>query len=255
VPPAGAVVKVPEFQAACLVSHTKMDDPIVRPGLPGAFHSHEFFGNRSTDAFSTAKSLRKFTKTSCFPKSDRSAYWVPTLYDKGKRVAADEITVYYQAEEKLAPRVKPFPAGLKMIAGDGEATKPNPAAPGQWSCQGAGVKADPTMVTCPPGSKLEFILNFPDCWNGRDLDSRDHKRHMASSEAGKCPKGHPVPVPRLQFKITFPLRGGPRVTLASGKPFTLHGDFINAWDQRALKKRVDKCLRRSVKCDTDGLPV
>jgi hypothetical protein len=246
---------VPEFRADCLVSHTKMDDPIVRPRLPGAFHSHEFFGNRTTDAYSTAKSLRRAKKTSCYPKSDRSAYWVPTLYSNGKRVAAEEITVYYQAEETLAKRVKPFPKGLKMIAGDGEATKPDPAAPGQWSCQGAGVKADPTMVSCPPGSKLEFILNFPDCWNGRDVDSRDHRSHMAYSKAGACPKSRPVPVPRLQFKITFPLRGGPGITLASGKPFTLHGDFINAWDQQALAKRVDNCLRRSIKCDTDGLPV
>lgn len=254
-PSADAVVTVPEFRADCLVSHTKMDDPIVRPRLPGAFHSHEFFGNRSTDAYSTPATLRRSRKTSCYPKSDRSAYWVPTLYSKGKRVAADQITVYYQADARLAKRVKPFPAGLKMIAGDGEATKPSPDAAGRWSCQGAGVKADPAMVSCPPGSQLEFLLNFPDCWNGRDLDSRDHRRHMAYSAAGKCPKGYPVAVPRLQYKITFPLRGGPRVTLASGKPFTLHGDFINAWDQTALKKRVDKCLRRSIKCDMDGLPV
>ena len=243
-----------EFRAECLLSHVKMDDPIVLPRRPGMFHSHEFFGNRSTDAFSTPRSLRHARRTSCYPASDLSAYWVPTLYRKQKRVAADEITVYYQADDALAPRVRPFPKGLEMIAGDMMATAPPRPARGLWSCQDANVKADPTMVTCPRGSELELLLDFPECWNGRDLDSADHRRHMAYSVAGACPDGYPVVVPRLQFKIAFPIRGGSGVTLASGRPFTLHGDFINAWDPKALKQRVDDCLRRAITCDTDGLP-
>jgi hypothetical protein len=41
------------FAVRCDFSHRASDDPIVHPGDPGAAHSHDFFGNRSTDAFST----------------------------------------------------------------------------------------------------------------------------------------------------------------------------------------------------------
>src|SRR5256885_5518022 len=67
------------FYANCRVSHTANDDPIVYPGRPGGSHAHTFFGNESTDAISTLASLRQ-AGTTCRPKTDRSAYWVPTLY-------------------------------------------------------------------------------------------------------------------------------------------------------------------------------
>jgi hypothetical protein len=48
----------PSFGIRCDFSHRNSDDPIVHPGNPGAAHSHDFFGNTSTDAFSTLESLR-----------------------------------------------------------------------------------------------------------------------------------------------------------------------------------------------------
>ena len=69
------------FIVACGFSHRNQDDPIVFPRQPGRSHDHTFFGNRSTNAFSTAASLRKHRRTSC-PYSggaDSAAYWAPTL--------------------------------------------------------------------------------------------------------------------------------------------------------------------------------
>ena len=43
----------PRFVTRCTFSHRLADDPIVRPGQPGASHSHDFFGNRTTNANST----------------------------------------------------------------------------------------------------------------------------------------------------------------------------------------------------------
>ena len=59
------VVASPEavFVTRCNYSHTNSDDPIVHAGKPGAAHSHDFFGNRSTDHASTYESLRKYTGT------------------------------------------------------------------------------------------------------------------------------------------------------------------------------------------------
>ena len=47
------------FVVDCGFTHRSSDDPIVSPGIPGAAHDHSFFGNETTDAFSTAATLRQ----------------------------------------------------------------------------------------------------------------------------------------------------------------------------------------------------
>jgi hypothetical protein len=120
--------------------------------------------------------------------------------------AADE-------DDELAARLRPFPRGLRMIAGNARERGRVPGAPNVWSCLGGG-PSDVNIVRCPPGSVLELILNFPDCWDGEHTDSRDHQSHMAYSAAGACPSSHPVAVPQVQFKIRWPTRGGARRTRA-----------------------------------------
>jgi hypothetical protein len=105
---------------------------------------------------------------------------------------------------------------------------------------------------CPAGSKLELYVDFPDCWSGRDRDAPDHQSHMAYSNGGECPGSHPIAVPRLQFKLRYPVLGGPGYTLSSGSPITAHGDFLNAWEQGELVRRVEDCLHPHVKCDEAG---
>ena len=51
----------------CDFHHRKSDDPIVYPRNPGAAHLHLFFGNKSTNAFSTWTSLRR-AGTNCNPE-------------------------------------------------------------------------------------------------------------------------------------------------------------------------------------------
>ncbi|MGI8593155.1 MAG: DUF1996 domain-containing protein [Solirubrobacteraceae bacterium] len=243
-----------EFRADCLFSHRKMDDPIVRPGLPGAFHSHDFFGNRSTDARSTLRSLRR-ARTSCEPEVDRSAYWVPTLYGGGGRpVTATRLVGYYVTSNKRPDRVRPYPLGLMMIAGDGKARGPQTPLVVGWGCSGAGRPSTPSIGRCPKGSELDLDLRFPDCWNGRDLDSTDHRSHMAYSAAGACPATHPVAVPELTLKLTYPTRGSPAMRLASGRGYTAHGDFINAWEPRELARPIRDCLVPAITCDPYGEP-
>jgi len=73
------------FFSNCRFSHAASDDPIVYPGQPGPSHPHTFFGNTSTDAFSTLTSLRA-ASTTCRPGGDTAAYWIPTLYRNGREV-------------------------------------------------------------------------------------------------------------------------------------------------------------------------
>jgi hypothetical protein len=219
--PAGTAHGRAEFLADCRLSHRAAADPIVHPGHRRAGHLHDFWGARRA----------RRAPTSCAPRADRSRYWVPTLFAAGRAVRPSRITVYYSVEEELAAQVQPFPRSLRMIAGYGDGVV--------WNVL---------------GTQRELLLKFPDCWDGRRSDSRDHRSHMAYSVAGVCPVTHSVAVPQIEFKILWP-RGGSGATLASGSLASAHGDFMNGWSKSGLQRRIETCLRPVVKCDAAGQPL
>ncbi|MBY8852128.1 DUF1996 domain-containing protein, partial [Saccharothrix sp. MB29] len=168
-------------------------------------------------------------------------------------------TFYYLGEgvrDDVIARIQPFPLGLRVVAGNAKATAPDATTISRWSCLHAGhVGASKDFVHCPAGTMLESYLDFPQCWNGRDLDSADHKSHMSYPVAGTCPSTHPVPVPKLRQVLRYPVSGDPaRFRLSSGAGFTMHGDFFNAWPEAELARRVRDCINPIVKCGADGRP-
>jgi hypothetical protein len=207
--------------------------------VPGAAHSHDFFGNRSTDAHSTYESLRAATATTCLNPDDKSAYWIPTVKwtnASGTRdLKAGRAFFYYRAGGKAPEEVQPHPAGLKVV----------PNSHVTWRCaQGTFTKSPPTR--CSNGT-LVVLIRFPDCSDGT-IDSADHRSHMAyavkQSDGTKgCPSTHPTPVPALSMEVRFqiPTTSG-RVTLSSGAASTMHADFFNAWDQLKLTALVVSCI-------------
>ncbi|MFC8297794.1 DUF1996 domain-containing protein [Micromonospora orduensis] len=258
-PVTGNPVKVPEFNVGCTTSHHNSDDPIVLPKLVGASHNHTFWGNRSTDATSTAGSLRASKATTCNSPDDQSAYWVPTMYQNGTVVDPTEVTVYYGSRLKDPSRTQPFPFGLRMITGNAKNQVDTPDKQGnQFWCAGIGGEigrsADTTFPVCAKTAHIVRQITFPDCWDGKHLDSPDHKAHMANGDhTGACPKSHPVPVPSVSFVISYPLSANTDgITLASGTSFSMHADFFNAWKDEALAARVRNCLDQGVKCDSAG---
>jgi hypothetical protein len=230
-----------EFVHSCRFTHDSGDDPIVFPGKPGISHFHTFVGNRTTNAFSTYASLR-LGGTTCARTADRSAYWAPALYQGSKLILPTLATIYYR-RFTLAP-VHPFPNGLRMIAGDSGATSVQRMRVTFWDCGFLSpVPHSAHMLTCP-GESLHLNIVFPSCWDGRHLDSPDHKSHMAYMWKGKCPASHPVPVPALATKFSYHVRGGDGLRLSSGGRYSGHADFINAWDPEALRELVDGCLNK-----------
>jgi hypothetical protein len=228
----------PSFGVRCDFSHRNNDDPIVHPNNPGAAHRHDFFGNTSTDAFSTLESLRA-AGTTCARAADKSAYWIPTVKWGGKKLKASSGVFYYRANQKDPTQVQSFPAGLKMV----------PNSHVEWRCVGGTpetpyAKKPPTR--CSNG-KLGVRIVFPDCSNGK-LDSARHRSHMAYAEeqgdgTKQCPSTHPISLPSLRATIEFPLptnRG--QVTLSSGDASTMHADFFNAWEQKALDALLAACI-------------
>jgi hypothetical protein len=252
---------VAQWNVLCSADHFGMDDPIVFPGQPGMSHMHTFYGNTSTDAYSTVSSLSAASPSSCgrgMGTSDLSAYWVPSLMKKNADgtssvVKTEQVTtVYYRrAGGGMGPGVQPFPTGLRMIAGNAKATSDQSLSIVQWDCGGGGLES-PHMYACPggPSSPIHASLVFPSCWDGVHLDSADHKSHMAYADpSGTCPADHPVSLPEVTFEIDFPgIAGGPDYYLASGGIYSLHGDFIANWNNQVQNALVASCLNIPHEC-------
>jgi hypothetical protein len=236
------------FVENCRFSHRAPDDPIVFPGKAGASHDHTFVGNRSTNAASTYESLRA-SGTTCRRADDTAGYWVPTLLQGTTAIPPMGATIYYR--RGTLARVRTFPNNLRVIAGDANATAPQPLRVTFWSCGAlSGVPPSSTVPTCPEGrgSSLRLHVRFPNCWDGASLDSADHKSHMAYAVGRRCPSTHPVALPAITQIYRYPTRGGEGFSLASGGQFSAHADFLNAWRPAALRRLVDECLNALVHC-------
>ncbi|TCO60626.1 DUF1996 domain-containing protein [Actinocrispum wychmicini] len=221
------------FQAICSFSHRNNDDPIVFLDEPGKSHTHDFYGNSTTDAFSSIRSLRRTSQTTCNIPFDKSAYWVANLRRNGRPLTADRLVATYQARFKK--RVEPFPPGLQMVSGNANAMAEQSLSTVEWTCNDDLSHASASVIpSCPnPNKPLTLTVWFPDCWNGRDLDSADHTSHMAFSSRGRCPASHPVGVPGLKETVFWPeVTSSKGLTLsAMNSTLTGHADFMNGWDQ------------------------
>jgi len=228
------------FVVRCDFSHRKSDDPIVRPGQPGASHSHDFFGNTTTDASSTYESLQA-APTTCDKLADTAAYWMPTLKWNKKTITSHKALFYYRAGGKDRTQVQPHPAGLKVVAGPYASPNPNIS----WRCM-RGEWMDTPPISCSNGVLVVRVI-FPDCSDGR-IDSADHRSHMAYAEQQsdgtmQCPSTHPIPVPGINMQISFKIGSSKgTVVLSSGDYTSMHADFWNAWDQEALAALVKLCI-------------
>lgn len=249
--PAAAAGEGGAFNVPCPYSRSLRDDPVVHPRRPGASHLHDFTGNKTTDAFSTVRSLVG-RPTTCKLSSDSSAYWFPALYSNDRHVRPSSMTAYYGGQNEFvdpATVVKP-PRGFVMIGGyQADATR-RPRLTMQrvfWECDGS----KPQYPRPPSGCdrSIELDVRFPFCWDGKRRDSPDHRSHVVYPIRGVgCPRSHPVPIPRLRYRIEYPITDGSTITFASGPWWTVHGDFWNTWRQPAFERLVTSCINTDTSC-------
>lgn len=257
------------FRTACDYSHMAFDDPILYPGQPGRAHLHAFFGNTAVNGNSTATSIASTGNSTCRGGTvNRSGYWVPAMIDTrdGKPLRPSESQFYYKTGYNgVAPRsVQPMPEGLRMIAGDMKNTPPNKGN-FEYSCQKVPGDVDlsslkgPGIPNCPVGSEIWQHIYFPQCWDGVNLDSPDHKSHMAYPITGKgCPASHPVPVPEITFNIVYlvteansPLRwrlSSDNYSSSLPGGYSSHGDWFNGWRPEIMDTFVKYCDQTAVDC-------
>ena len=251
------------FRVSCGVSHMAFDDPIVYPGQPGKSHLHVFFGNTGANANSTAASIAGSGNSTCDGGTvNRSAYWVPALIDtrSGAPVVPTTNGVYYKTGNNgIAPAaVKAFPPGLRMIAGDPKASAPG--GPSRYKCESDyNLFHGPSLdgaERCPVGDTIIAEVFFPQCWDGINLDSPDHKSHMAYTSGGACPATHPVPTPEITFDVHYVVKEAGstlRWRLSSDNysgpaGYSSHGDWFNGWKPDVMSTWVTKCNNASVDC-------
>ncbi|MFZ4283233.1 DUF1996 domain-containing protein [Streptomyces rhizosphaericola] len=247
------------------------DNVIVAPGVSnGAHHMHDYIGNQASDAFATDDVLANGA-TTCRNQGDRSTYYWPVLRlqngQDGADVDADgggrdqnvgeiqtpsEVTLKFVGSP--VGRVTAMPRFLRIITGDAKAfTNGDANANASWSCTGfEDRQLKDKYPICPEGSQVVRTFAFQSCWDGRNTDSANHRTHVAFARAdGRCPKGFRA-IPQLVQRIVYDVPPGPGFAVDSfpeqlHKPITDHGDFINVFDQRLMKKMV-RCINDGRRC-------
>jgi Domain of unknown function (DUF1996) len=254
------------WRTNCGVTHFNFDDPIVFPGVRNATHLHVYFGNNAVDYRSTAKSLREEGDSSCTGGTlNRTAYWVPAMIDtrNGQPLVPQPLSIYYKVGYTGPGNaaIKPFPQGLRMIAGNAKSTRAQDTSIVMFHCHdrtGAMKKSATIPPDCASGQALWGVIEFPKCWDGSNLDSPDHKSHMAYPQGRSCPASHPVPIPQISYNVVYvvPATGDTaHWRLASdidGTPAgsSSHADWYAAWDQDIVDSFVTQVLNRGLDGET-----
>ena len=240
------------FTDRCAYSHEAADDPILAPNHPGAAMHHDFYGNTTTSASSTAGSLVG-GRTTCTTSADASAYWTPVMYQNGVALTPGTALVYWRRPAGDTAAIQPIPAGLQMIAGNETATAPQSITVISWTCASSTDRSKPTTTPhdCP-GSQLRLVVTFPSCWDGHTL-SGVGQVDVVYRTGDTCPASHPVQIPQLVFHVNYPTSSASGLTLSmtptmQGSTDTEHVDFVNGWNQAILARNVAACDATSTRC-------
>lgn len=249
------------FRTLCRFSHMMFDDPIVFPRQPGKSHLHIFYGNTGANAASTVKSIAGSGRSTCRGGiMNLTSYWVPAMVeeDTGKVIHPPDLQVYYKSGYLgVKPAdIQPMPNGLRMIAGgymDGRVGK----AIVRFECKGRPATRARTIPACRPGEILHIALDFPQCWDGKNLDSPDHRSHVIHATGRGCPATHPVPIPVITYNLDYEVGpgGSGKWRLVSdmydpAKPpgLSMHGDWFMGWDEKFRDEWLENCVKPGRDC-------
>ncbi|KAI1337477.1 hypothetical protein F5Y15DRAFT_155301 [Xylariaceae sp. FL0016] len=282
-------------------------DPLVNPGLIPSPHVHQIVGGNAFNASMTTDDVSKGAScTTCAFSKDFSNYWTANLYFKAKngtykrvkqlgaaRQFNDDfstkidggVLVYYVSAQP--GKVKAFQPGFRMLVGDPNKREADPKLKmqncyrcytgpnfgGDVSAPCADGKIDTQhLPTAPCKGGIRSNVLFPTCWDGKNLDSADHKSHVAYpssgpanflSLGGACPSTHPVRIPQLMYEVvwdTTPFNNKADWPADGSQPFYFsygdntgygqHADYVFGWQDDELQKGMDASGCYGAKCST-----
>lgn len=286
-PPQAADASRGTFTSDCGVNAGGLfnsDNVIVAPGVSnGAHHFHDYIGNQGNNAFASDEDLAE-AGTSCADQGDKSSYYWPVLRlqngtqerdagapgggtegNAGQIVTPKQVTLTFVGNPR--GKVTAMPRLLRIITGDAKAFVNGPGnANASWSCTGyENRQLKDKYPLCPPGSDVVRTFRFQSCWDGRNIDSANHRTHVAfTAPDGSCPAGF-EPIPQLVQRIVYDVDapsvadGGRTVPLFAvdsfpeqlHKPVTDHGDFINVFSENLMREMVD-CINSGRTCGANA---
>jgi hypothetical protein len=269
-PPAAPNASTGSYQHDCGRNENGLHNPdnfVVVPGKQsGAHHMHDYLGNVS-DWRTTDESLAASKDTSC-RLGDQSTYYWPVLRDITKVGAdADQVgggkdgnhgRILPIADAKIdflgnaQSKVVAMPRFLHLYIGNAKAVTSNlKFARSQWGCAGFTNRFTPKYPLCPNGA-VQRVLEFPSCWNGKDLQTNDLRSHVAfPGTDGGCPEGTRA-IPKLVITVTQFVPPGRSYAIDAfpgehRSPFTSHAAVANVMPEDLMALIVD-CINDGRAC-------
>lgn len=257
-----------QFRIDCAVSHMSNDDPILYPNQQGAAHHHTFFGNTSVNYKSNLMTLSTTSNSTCRGGiANRSAYWVPSIIDTATNtplVPYSALWYYKTGYIVNKSKITAPPKGLRIIAGNMKSTTSASSPQISFNCFKEGAPSSPAtkhIPVCGQGWTIVTHINFPQCWDGKNLDSPDHQSHMtySNNDYGGCPATHPVAIPSITLNVKYLIASstGTKTWRMSSDNYPVngnnagyssHADWVNGWDEKVIAGVVKNCLNAGKDC-------
>lgn len=123
--------------------------------------------------------------------------------------------------------------------------------------------AEVIAAGCPNGNWLRASAAFPQCWDGKNLDSPDHRAHIAFPVQSYCPPTHPYKFPEVAVSVHFRtdanfLAGKWRLSADEMQPekpagSSLHFDYWEAWSPTLKDLWQKNCIDGRLSCSTGNV--